>query len=236
MCQEAVFFVGIDLSDPFSKHRRNCTRAILNSSLHCIFDEWEYNETGLGIVPHQIGHLPVILSIDGPQGLAESPDLHMRQCEQQLGAAGKSPYDLPPLGRPYAGFICGSVRLFYLLYRSGGPHLYGMEGVKGADANLIEVYPGSAWPALAGYRLRKKTTLDGRKDRYDLLVECGLKFARGYIIEKPPTHDQLDASIAAYIAYLFKAGNSIDYGKRPIEDAEARVLREGLIVQPVKKI
>jgi len=27
---------------------------------------------------------------------------------------------------------------------------------------------------------------------------------------------QLDATIAAYIGYLFKSGNSLDYGKRPV--------------------
>ena len=120
-------------------------------------------------------------------------------------------------------------------YRSGGFHLHGMQGVKEADANLIEVYPGSALPVLAGCRLRKKNTLDGREDCYDSLAEHGLAFAQSYSIEKPPTHDQLDATIAAYIGYLFKSGNSLDYGKRPVEDTELTVLQEGLIVQPVKK-
>lgn len=46
---------------------------------------------------------------------------------------------------------------------------------------------------------------------------------------------QLDATITAYIGYLFKSGNSLDYGKRPVEDTELTVLQEGLIVQPVKK-
>jgi hypothetical protein len=74
MCREAIFFIGIDLSDPFSKHRRNCKRAILSSNLYCIFDKWEYDATGLGVVPREIAHLPHVVAIDGPQGLSESPE------------------------------------------------------------------------------------------------------------------------------------------------------------------
>jgi len=107
-----------------------------------------------------------------------------------------------------------------------------MPKTKQSEANLIEVYPGSAWSVLAGHRLKKKSLLDGRRARYDLLVRRGLTFAQGYSIERPPTHDQLDAAVAAYLAYLFKSGKTSDYGRNPFEDAGLGLLREGLIVQP----
>jgi len=225
-------FIGIDLSDPFAQHKRTCTRAILGAALHCTFDEWEYDLTGSTIVPPEVAHLPYIVAIDGHQGLSGSPERRMRLCEQQLRAAAKSPYDFPPIGQPYAGFVRGSVELFYSLYSSKNFHLYGVQKVPKSTANLIEVYPGSAWPVLAKYRLKKKSLLEGRRARYDLLVRRGLTFAEGYSTEMPPTHDQLDAAVAAYIAYLFKNGKTTDYGMNPSEDISVGILREGLIVQP----
>jgi len=233
MSERISLFIGIDLSDPFAKHKRTCTRAVLGVDLHCTFDEWEYDSTGSTIVRPEVAQLPHIVAIDGPQGLAGAPDCRMRLCEQQLGAAGKSPYDFRPIGQPYAGFVCGSVRLFYSLYKSINFHLHGTHNVQSSETNLIEVYPGSAWPVLAGHRLPKKRLLEGRRVRYDLLVRRGLTFLQKYGIETPPNHDQLDAAVAAYIAYLFNNEETIDYGKDPFEDANVGVLREGLIVQPI---
>ena len=232
MSERIPVCIGIDLSDPFAKRKRTCARAILGAGLHCSFDDWEYDSTSSAIVPLEVAHLPHIVAIDGPQGLAGSPDCGMRLCERQLGAAGKSPYDFRPIGQPYAGFVCGSVRLFYSLYKTGDFHLHGTQKVRSAETNLIEVYPGSAWPVLAGYRLKKKRLLEGRRDRCDLLVRRGLTFPLEYRIT-PPTHDQLDAAVAAYIAYLFKNEATHDYGQDPFEDTTVGILREGLIVQPV---
>ena len=233
MSDRNLFFIGIDLSDPFARHKRPCTRAILGPDLRCTFDEWEYDITGFMLVPPAVVRFPYIVAIDGPQGLAGSPEQRMRLCEQQLRTAGKSPYDFPSEECPYAGFIRGSVKLFYSLYRSGNYCLHGMRKTEKSKINLIEVYPGSAWPVLAGYRLKKKSLLEGRKARYDLLMRRGLTFAQEYSIEMPPTHDQLDAALAAYIAHLFKKRKTADYGRNPFEDASVGVLREGLIVQPV---
>ncbi len=233
MAEGILLFIGIDLTDPFAKHKRTCTRAILGAAHYCTFDEWEYDLTGSTIVPSKVAHLPHIVAIDGPQGLASSPEHGMRLCEQELGVAGKSPYDFPPIGQPYAGFVRGSVKLFYSLYRTRNFYLHGVQKAQKSEVNLIEVYPGSAWPVLAGHCLKKKRLLEGRRARYELLVRRGLTFAQGYNIEMPPTHDQLDAAVAAYIAFLFKNGKTSDYGRNPSEDASVGVLREGLIVQPV---
>ena len=60
-----------------------------------------------------------------------------------------------------------------------------------------------------------------------------MKFSPKYTIEIPPTHDQLDAAVAAYIAYLFTVGKTTEYGQNPFEDSRFGILREGFIVQPV---
>ena len=95
-----------------------------------------------------------------------------------------------------------------------------------SEANLIEVYPGAAWPVFSTHRLSKKTTVKGRVERRELLEAQGLRFHD----ESVPSHDELDAAIAAYTAWLFKNGNSQLVGESPF--VEHDILREGFIVQP----
>lgn len=224
-------FIGIDLSDPLAKRKRPCTRATIGTNLNCIFDEWEYDLTGNQIVPDKIPPIQFVLAIDGPQGLAGNPECTMRLGERKLGTAGKSPYVFHPIGQPYAGFVQGSVKLFYSLSKSQRFQLYGLKNDK-IDTNLIEVYPGAAWPVIAGHRLQKKRLLAGRQSRYEVLLKIGIKFSPKYTAEVPPTHDQLDAAIAAYIAYLFPIRKIMAHGQNPFEDESLGILREGLIVQP----
>jgi len=232
MSNKRSIFIGIDLSDPFAKRGRPCTRATIRSNLNCIFDEWEYDLTGNQIVPDNILPIQFLVAIDGPQGLAGNPECTMRLSERQLGTAGKSPYAFRPIGQPYAGFVQGSVKLFYSLSKSQRFQLYGLKNEK-VDTNLIEVYPGAAWPVISGHRLQNKKLLAGRQSRYELLMRMGIKFSPKYTIEVPPTHDQLDAAIAAYVAYLFTIGKTMECGQDPFEDERLGVLREGLIIQPV---
>jgi len=224
-------FIGIDLSDPFAKRKRPCTRATIGTNLNCIFDEWEYDLTGDQIVPDKVPPTQFVLAIDGPQGLAGNPERTMRIGERQLVTAGKSSYAFCPIGQPYAGFVQGSVKLFYSLSKSPRFRLYGLKNDK-LDTNLIEVYPGAAWPVIAGHRLPKKRLLAGRQSRYEVLLKNGIKFSPEYTAEVPPTHDQLDAAIAAYTAYLFTIGKTEEHGRNPFEDKRFGILREGLIVQP----
>ena len=225
-------FIGIDLSDPFAKRGRPCTRATIRPNLNCIFDEWEYDVTGSQIVPDDILPTQFLVAIDGPQGLAGNPECTMRLSERKLAAAGKSPYSFPPIGKPYAGFVRGSVKLFYVLSKSHRFRLYGLEKDE-SDANLIEVYPGASWPVVAGPGLPKKTSLPGRKRRYESLLKKGIQFSDEYTAEILPTHDQLDAAMAAYTAYLFTIGKTIAHGHNPFEDGRHHILREGLMVQPL---
>ena len=84
-------FIAIDLSDPFAKRKRPCTRATIGTNLNCIFDEWEYDLAGSQIVPDRMFSEAFVLAIDGPQGLAGYPECAMRLSERKLAAAGKSP-------------------------------------------------------------------------------------------------------------------------------------------------
>jgi hypothetical protein len=65
------------------------------------------------------------------------------------------------------------------------------------------------------------------------MMNVGVKLSSNYTIAVPPTHDQLDAAIAAYTAYLFSIGKTTKHGENPFEDEKLGILREGLIVQPV---
>jgi hypothetical protein len=224
-------FIGIDLSDFFARRKRPCTRATIGENLNCIFGEWEFDLTGNQIAPDRMPSIQFVLAIDGPQGLAGNTEYAMRFSERRLGTVGKSPYAFHPIGQPYAGFIQSSVKLFYALSKSRRFQLYGLENDK-IDVNLIEVYPGAAWPVIAGHRLPKKRLLSGRQSRYAVLLEKGIKFSPDYTVEAPPTHDQLDAAMAAYIAYLFTIGKAVAYGQNPFEDERLHILREGFIVHP----
>jgi hypothetical protein len=223
-------FIGIDLTDPFAKRRRECTRAILRADFSCTFDEWEYTRTGSGLVPAQLARSPYFIAIDGPQGLAGTPGAKMRICERQLRTAGKSSYTFSLTGQPYAGFVRGSVELFRSLCITPGLFLYGL--APDSKANLVEVYPGAAWTALTEQSLKNKHLPEGRRACYDLMVRLGITFTPKYSIEMLPTHDELDATLAAYIAYLFGSGRIKRYGEEPFEDTDLKILREGFIVQP----
>jgi hypothetical protein len=229
-----MLFIGLDLTDPFAKRKRFCTRAVLDSRLRLVLDEWEYQENGTGIIPSTVKP-PFVLAIDGPQGLAGAPDSKMRICERALGAAGKSPYEFPIMGRPFAGFVIGSVKLFEQLSHNRKFNLLGMQG-NPQTINLIEVYPGAAWPLLAGHQhLPKKTSLQGRADRYEILLKLGVRFLPDFSLQTLPTHDHLDAALAAYIGYLF-TNERVDYkGVAPFEDMIKSVLREGFIIQPTEE-
>lgn len=223
-------FLGLDPTDPFAKRPRPCTLAMLDSDLHCDFAEWEYSLLGKGLLPASVGQGAFVIAIDGPQGLAGKPELRMRSCERQLGTPGKSPYELPDPRAPYSGFIRGSVKLFYELYKNSDRFcLAGAVQSAATEANLIEIYPGRAWPVLSGGRLlHKKSTSLGRSQRQELLAVTRMKFRQGVVL----THDHLDAALGAWIAYLFHRGQVTYVGEPPFEDAEARVLREGYIIQP----
>ena len=222
-------FIGLDLTDPTAAKKRPCDIAVLDADLACTFHLWNYAEDGRGIIPSRALGRGFILAIDGPQGLAGVPDAVMRVSEQIVNAPGRTPYTFPKKGTPYAGFITGSVKLFHRLVTSGSRfRLLGLNGIAAADANVIEVFPGGAWRIAAEAPLPAKRLVDGRKARLDLLQSLGLRFES----DELPTVDQLDAAMAAWVAYCFDLGESRAEGPAPELDGAAGVVREGYIVQP----
>ena len=223
------FLIGLDLSDPYAARKRPCDVAVIDPDLHCTFDDWQFREDGSGIVPTRALGRSFVLAIDGPQGLAGDVDATMRQSERLVNAPGHTPYVFPEDGRPYAGLITGSVKLFHKLVMSGSRfRLLGLDTVSPGDANLIEVFPGAAWRELSDTPLAGKHTQDGRNARFELLQGLGLTFA----VKKVPKVDQLDAAMAAWVAHLFDEDDARMEGRAPELDGDAGVVREGYIVQP----
>jgi hypothetical protein len=96
-----------------------------------------------------------------------------------------------------------------------------------SDVSLIEVYPGAAWPVLAQRgRLPRKQALDGRSARQRLLLDCGVTLP-----DRLLTHDELDATIAAYTAFLLRHGGTEMVGESPVLRDDGTIV-EGFIVQP----
>jgi hypothetical protein len=226
----ARYYIGLDLTDPYAKKTRPCDLAVLDPDLLCTFAKWDYKIDGSGIVPSRALGRSFIMAVDGPQGLAGAPEATVRESERIVAAPGRTPYDYPEEGKPYSGFIRGSVELFYRLVTSGSRfRLLGMDDVPPGDANLMEVYPGGAWKVVSTQPLPPKRTIDGREARRELLASLGLTFES----DELPTDDQLDAAMAAWVAYSFAEGRVQVVGYAPEIDAKAAAVREGYVVQPL---
>jgi hypothetical protein len=164
--------------------------------------------------------------IDGPQGLARA-GATMRESERLCAAAGKTGDRLPELAQPYSGFLRSSVELFAALYACGIPI-----SVAGAACGVHECYPGGGWPRLAGRRLARKTSEEGRRQRTALLLGFGVRFDSG---GEPLTHDRNDACLGALLA---AAADGAVAGLRvePVGPAlwldDSGILREGPISMP----
>ena len=226
-------FIGLDLSDPTAENKRPCDYAVLDSDLVCTFGQWEYREDAARIIPDRALGRSFILAIDGPQGLAGEPGATVRESERLVHAPGRTPYELQESGKPFEGFIKGSVALFYRLVSSGSRfRLLGLDGLPASDATLIEVFPGAAWKVVAEKPLPAKRTIEGRQARVELLSDLRVQLPPREQGSALPSHDQLDAAMAAWVAYRFWLGEARVQGRAPEMDEKAGAIREGYIVQP----
>jgi hypothetical protein len=227
-----VDYLGIDLSDRYAKNRRPndiCALTTIEcSKLSAQFWLWEWPKPELRLdiseISEEIGAAKSTM-IDGPQGLA-STGMLLRACERGCGAAGKTPDVLPPLGKPFAGFVRSSVELFAALAAAefvvSPPQFMG---------GISEVYPGDIWHRLAGRTIPKKSTHEGRRARSLILKALG-------ILGLPdlPTHDQNDACVSALMAAAADGkvnGMSVRGIGLPLARDPDGTLREGPIVIPM---
>jgi predicted nuclease with RNAse H fold len=122
-----------------------------------------------------------------------SPKFQLARCgEIALGVRRGFwvPWVTPPRGRSVPGWMATGFALWQQV------HELGLRG--------IEVYPYAAFRVLAsGGRLPKKSTVTGRQERARLLEQAGLDAVR------LPSHDALDAAVAALVA---------DEGRRGVAD------------------
>jgi hypothetical protein len=229
---QPVDYLGIDLSDRYAKHIRPndvCGLTLIEANkLLAAFWLWEWPEPEQRLDVSEITkeiRAAKSTMIDSPQGLASTGNT-LRKCERACGAAGKTPDILPPLGKPFAGFVRSSVELFSVL--AAADFLVSPSQFVGG---ISEVYPGDIWHRLVGRTIPKKSTDEGRRARKRILQALG-------VIGLPdlPTHDQNDACISALMA---AAADGIVGGMsvRGIGSSLARdpdgTLREGPIVIPL---
>ncbi|MFP2928808.1 DUF429 domain-containing protein [Pyxidicoccus sp. 3LG] len=227
-------FLGWDLTDPYARRCRAVDVAEVDARGRVRFSElrWPAPSREGGFESGVLGAaFPVgpedVLVVDGPQALAR-PGATVREAERLLRAPGRTPDVLPPVsGRPFTGFVRGSVLLFAALRaRSGLPMLDVDAGTLG-EARLFEAFPGATWRALAVEKLGVKASREGRERRRAVLEAQGLHFPAGEL----PTHDQLDAALCAWLGWLTrKAPERVAAVGAPLTVDAAGWLREGRIL------
>ncbi|WNG40108.1 DUF429 domain-containing protein [Archangium violaceum] len=198
-------FVGWDLTDPYSRACRPVDIAEVDTRGQVRFSEahWPARPSREGDFDpaHLAAAFPVgaedVLVVDGPQALAR-PGASVREAERLLRAPGRTPDVLPEPGRPFSGFVRGSVLLFAGLRVRGGWPLLDVDTSELGKARLFEAFPGATWRALAVEKLGAKASREGRERRRAALEARGLRFPAREL----PTHDQLDAALCAWLGWL----------------------------------
>ena len=201
-------FVGLDLTSAFSAEPRPVDIAILDDDLGTAItfarvrwpDRSEVVGRDLGALEQMIRNyvgqsVDQVWAIDGPQALARLGTSE-RKCETLLATPGRTPATLPDhlSQKPFQSYIRSSLDLFGALLAV--PNRFRLKPSVDPKANLMEVFPGSEFRALAGCRIGRKTSQAGRRIRRSLLAYLGI---RG--LPDVPTADQNDAAIAAYLAW-----------------------------------
>ncbi|MFP2904292.1 DUF429 domain-containing protein [Pyxidicoccus sp. 3LFB2] len=226
-------FVGWDLTDPFSRACRPVDVAAVDSRGRVRFSErrWPVPSRDGGFeAAALVEAFPVeaedVVVVDGPQALAR-PGASVRESERLLRAPGRTPDVLPEPGRPFAGFVRGSVLLFAGLRARGGLSMLDVDTAALGEARLFEAFPGATWRALAVEKLGAKASREGRERRRAVLEARGLSFPSGEL----PSHDQLDAAVCAWLGWLTrKAPEQVVAVGAPLTVDSRGWLREGRIL------
>jgi predicted nuclease with RNAse H fold len=137
-----------------------------------------------------------VVAVDAPEAPSTGPHADRtdlapkfrgaRCAEIELGRAHGAwvPW-VAPAGPPFPPWMEVGFAVYGALRRADGPE-------------LLEVYPHAAFRELAGGRRpARKQSLAGRRQRAELLGRAGL---RGGLLADEPSHDTLDALVAALVA------------------------------------
>jgi NAD(P) transhydrogenase len=213
------WFLGVELHDPHARHRRPVTLALMDRWRRVQFRTWTFDLDGEGLVPAEIEPEGYLVAVNGSQGLPAAGRSH-RAAEKELQIhrrGGRS-------RRAQQAFLPGSVALCAALRRAGA----GVLGEAAAErTTLLETSVSDAWRKWAGHRLPARNLPQGRRARYEILRGLGMELPAG---PGSITHDELDASAAAFLAYLWATDKARIYGEAPTFDEQTGALREGFVV------
>lgn len=230
-------FVGLDLTDPFSRVPRGIDIALVTEGGEVDFDLLAWHP---GVPPRfadladeiarRFPRSEHFLVIDGPQALA-TPGNSRRRCEALTRTPARTPDALPEAdGRPFAGYVRGSVLLWRELMRSGWIVAEELDQIR--PGRMAEAFPGDAWRRLSPHRLPSKATVPGREARLALLRQLGLGLPASLF----PSHDQLDSALCAALGYWPRNGvRSVELVGEPLRMKDD-ALREGYILSPVPEV
>jgi hypothetical protein len=223
-------YIGVDLTDRYARKPRPIDVCGLWPINHGVFEvefwtwQWSHAEPLVaGDAETEIKATRCSM-LDAPQALALA-GRNERACERACRAPGKTPDHFPALDRPFGGFVRSSVEFFDALHRCGIA-----VSPTGFVGGACEYYPGDAWPRLAGRRLPKTSTTEGRRVRRELLHTLGVRK-----LPELPTHDQSDACLGAILAAAadrqIRGLTVVGFGD-PLATAADGGLREGPIAAP----
>jgi len=249
MATERVY-IGID---PTAGKRR-LTYAVLDSDLNMVALE---DATLDGVVEVVAAYPAATCAVDAPSGknlgLMAEPDYRetlglrsnasryatFRVCEYELRRRNIGLYRTPRDPEDAPAWMQLGWQLFDAL-RAAGYALHPQAGAR----QTFEVHPHACFTALLGHRPFKKNTIEGRLQRQLLLYEEGMAVSDPMLIFEEWTrhhvlsgkmalnhlhgHDQLDALVAAYTAYLLAV--------EPENTSSVGDVREGTIIVPTNAL
>lgn len=126
-------------------------------------------------------------------------------CQQTAPRPGRTAeWALSSLG---IGCFYTTKRAFAKSWITRSLRLY--ERLMAAGFTVLEIYPYAAKRRLFGRHLPNKATRAGRHMLYTHIQGLGIKLEHGRLY----THDELDATLVAYTAYLHAQGRTIELGE-----------------------
>lgn len=142
------------------------------------------------------------VAIDAPSGLSTAPHLYDASLSRKFRPARCGEIALGRELRLWVPWVTPRTDAACPAWMRVGLRLFEVLGAQGL--RTIEVYPHAGFVALAGCRLAKKTSVEGRRARVEVLRRAGVR-ARELELW---THDALDAAVAALTAERANAGRA----------------------------